>query len=355
MIVKGEVMELIDRYLQAVKFWLPKTQKQDIIAELSEDIRSQVEEKEAELGRKLNDAEVEAILIQRGSPIVVANRYLPQRHLIGPLLFPVYSLVLKMAWLFYLVPWLFVWICIASFAPSYRAQNPGTLITGALHTFWLMAVYTFASVTVAFALVERYHLKSGFLEKWDPRKLPPIYDFKRIKRSSSIAEIVALVVVCTWWIGVMSSPAIVNNAELHITLAPVWQYFFWGFLLLAAANLVLSGVNLFRPYRNRHQHFHFSDSSHQCRFAGCSSRSVRSPAACVSKPEIQFEYDTVLHCRVRLHKQGEALWPGGGGGVRRLQSFSLFYLLQGVLWKNALRILPRLSCDSFVRQRFWTQ
>jgi len=179
-----------------------------------------VEEKEAELGRKLNDAEVEAILIQRGSPIVVANRYLPQRHLIGPLLFPVYSLVLKMAWLFYLVPWLFVWICIASFAPSYRAQNPGTLITGALQTIWLMAVYTFASVTVAFALVERYHLKSGFLEKWNPRKLPPVRDPNRIKRSSSIAEIAAYLVVCTWWIGALSSPVIVNTAEMRITLAP---------------------------------------------------------------------------------------------------------------------------------------
>src|SRR5260370_32357604 len=82
-------MELLDRYLQAVKFWLPKAQKQDIIAELSEDIRSQIEEKENELGRKLNEAEVEAILIQRGSPIVVANRYLPHRHCIGPFLFPV--------------------------------------------------------------------------------------------------------------------------------------------------------------------------------------------------------------------------------------------------------------------------
>jgi len=50
MILKGEVMELIDRYLQAVKFWLPKAQKQDIIAELSEDIRSQVERKRRSLG-----------------------------------------------------------------------------------------------------------------------------------------------------------------------------------------------------------------------------------------------------------------------------------------------------------------
>jgi hypothetical protein len=33
-------MQLLERYLQAVKFWLPKEQKEDIIAELSEDIRS---------------------------------------------------------------------------------------------------------------------------------------------------------------------------------------------------------------------------------------------------------------------------------------------------------------------------
>lgn len=54
-------MELIDRYLQAVKFWLPKQQKQDIIAELSEDIYAQVEEQESGLGRKLNEAEVGAM------------------------------------------------------------------------------------------------------------------------------------------------------------------------------------------------------------------------------------------------------------------------------------------------------
>ena len=58
-------MELLERYLQAVKFWLPKEQKQDIIAELSEDLHSQIEEKEAELGRKLTAIEVEFLLKQR--------------------------------------------------------------------------------------------------------------------------------------------------------------------------------------------------------------------------------------------------------------------------------------------------
>src|SRR5450432_2936962 len=98
-------MELLDRYLQAVRFWLPRAQQQDIIAELSEDLRSQIEEKETELGRSLSEAEVEDILKKRGRPALVANRYLPQRSLIGPLLFPIYCFVMKVVGLCYLVPW----------------------------------------------------------------------------------------------------------------------------------------------------------------------------------------------------------------------------------------------------------
>jgi 3-deoxy-D-manno-octulosonate 8-phosphate phosphatase KdsC-like HAD superfamily phosphatase len=66
-------MALVDRYLQAVKFWLPRKQKDDIIAELSEDLRSQIEDQEAELGRKLTDTEVEPILKRCGSPMAVAD------------------------------------------------------------------------------------------------------------------------------------------------------------------------------------------------------------------------------------------------------------------------------------------
>jgi hypothetical protein len=58
----SKVMELLDRYLQAVRFWLPKAQQQDIIAELSSDLRSQIDDRETELGRPLDDAELEVIL-----------------------------------------------------------------------------------------------------------------------------------------------------------------------------------------------------------------------------------------------------------------------------------------------------
>lgn len=244
-------MELIERYLQAVGFWLPKAQKQDILAELSEDIRSQVEDKESQLGRKLTDADVEEILKQRGSPIMVANRYLPQQHLIGPVLYPIYKFVLKMAALFYAVPWLVVWLCITLLIPSYRAQTAGDFITGTLHGLWVALFYTFASVTFAFAVLEKYALKSGFLEKWDPRRLPPLRDPNRIKRSNSLAEIVTLVVACIWWIGFMSSPVMVNRPNVHIVLAPAWRYYFWWIVVLFAVTIATSCANLFRPYWTR--------------------------------------------------------------------------------------------------------
>src|ERR1051325_8904459 len=114
-------MELIERYLQAVKFWLPRQQKHDIIAELSEDIHSQVEEKESELGRTLSNLEVEMILKQRGRPVLVANRYQPQQYLIGPVLFPIYTFVLKMIAVGYLVPWVLILMAIIKFRQTYRA------------------------------------------------------------------------------------------------------------------------------------------------------------------------------------------------------------------------------------------
>src|SRR2546427_8606283 len=99
---KKNPTELVERYLQAVRFWLPKAQQEDILAELSEDLRSQIEEKETELGRPLDEAEMAAILKRCGSPIVVASRFQSQQYLIGPALFPVYKFVLKMVLLWIL-------------------------------------------------------------------------------------------------------------------------------------------------------------------------------------------------------------------------------------------------------------
>jgi hypothetical protein len=246
------VMQLLERYLQAVKFWLPKDQKEDIIAELSEDIRSQIEEKEAELGRKLNEVELEAILKQRGRPILVANRYLPQEQLIGPVLFPIYRLVLKIVMLCYLVPWTVTWIALLIFNSGYAAKFAGhswVEILGSLWAqLWGTAFLAAGTVTLVFAILERVQRKSHFLEEWNPRKLPPVNNPNLISRFNSIVELAANMIFCMWWTAHMSSNVVWNQLNLRISLAPAWRYFFWGFLLLAFVNIGLAAVNLARPY-----------------------------------------------------------------------------------------------------------
>ena len=95
-------MQIVDRYLKSVKSCLPAAQADDIVKELSENISSQIEDKESELARPLTESEVEALLKQHGHPLLVASRYRhDQRNvsfgaqLIGPMLFPFYIRVLK--------------------------------------------------------------------------------------------------------------------------------------------------------------------------------------------------------------------------------------------------------------------
>ena len=89
-------MELIDRYLQSVKWMLPRKQQDDVIRELSDEILSQVEEKESALGRPLTEDEQVALLKQLGHPMLLASRYSKQRYLIDPTIFAIYWMVLRL-------------------------------------------------------------------------------------------------------------------------------------------------------------------------------------------------------------------------------------------------------------------
>jgi hypothetical protein len=234
-------MELLDRYLHAIEFWLPKRQRQDIIAELSEDLRSQIEEKETELGRKLEDAEVEVILKRCGSPLAVASRYRPQQYLIGPTLFPIYRFVLGVLVLGCVVPRFLIWLGFLIADPAHSSylhmENLGA-------TILYFAFFT----TLAFAIMERSGVKLQGLDTWSPRKLPPTRDPNRISRFSSLFEIAAAMVVNVWFVSIFWPGPAVDFYGVRISIAPVWRVFFWSFLFLAAANVALAGVNLFRPY-----------------------------------------------------------------------------------------------------------
>lgn len=234
-------MELLDRYLHAIEFWLPKKQRQDIIAELSEDLRSQIEEKETELGRKLNDAEVETILRRCGSPLEVATRYLPKKYLIGPTLFPVYRFVLAILIAGCVVPRFLIWLGFLIADPAHRSYLH-------MENLWSTVVFFAFFTTLAFAIIENSGAKRQVLEYWNPRKLPPVRDPNRIQRSGPLLEIAFSVIFNIWFVSMFWPLQTIEFYGVQLSLSPVWRVLFWSFLALAVANIALAAVNVFRPY-----------------------------------------------------------------------------------------------------------
>ena len=240
-------MELVDRYLHAVKFWLPRKQKDDIIAELSEDLRSQIEEKESEIGHKLTDAEVEPILKRCGNPMAVAGRYVPQQWLIGPTLFPIYRVIIQSLFLYFLLPWMLVWMGIAIFSPDFRADHPGAALFASLKPWWLACTYSLFFNTLAFALLDRSQMRSHVVNDWNPRTLPAVRDPNRISRGATIFELTVVVSTLAVWVQLDPFHRAFHFFGLTLTLSHQWPYFIWAFTALSGAGIAISCLNLSQP------------------------------------------------------------------------------------------------------------
>jgi len=242
-------MDLIERYLSAVKPLLPKAQQDDILAELSEDLRSQIEDREAGLGRELDEDEVAAILKKRGLPIKVASAYLPQQYLIGPMWFPLYRFVLKLVMLWVQPP---VMLFIVVPTLYFSSPDPRSALLGLVSGLPGIAITTFGIITFIFVCVERFQfgaLKKS-LDDWDPRKLPLMPVTAQIQprlRSLAISELISGSVFAVGWVYFVWFHPSVNLDALQFALAPVWRNDFWPILFLFGSGILTGCIGLFRP------------------------------------------------------------------------------------------------------------
>jgi len=240
--------ELIDRYLQAVRFWLPGTHRQDdLIAELGEDLRSQFEDKETELGRPLDKAEMSAILKRCGSPMMVAGRIGPQRHLIGPALFPIYEFVLKMVLLWILVP-VFVFI-VGPVNLAYSGGEWAAALANTLADLWFGLLMAAGIVTLIFAIIERTSAHLGTEITWDPLKLPPVRkDERKPSRLKAVCELGFGWFGLIWLLLLPKYPVLIlGPAAAFLKVGPMLHAFYLPIVLLSVVGLLRSAVTLARP------------------------------------------------------------------------------------------------------------
>jgi hypothetical protein len=241
-------MELIQRYLQAVKFLLPRSQQDDIVKELSEDIRSQMEDKQAELARPLNEIDKAAILKQYGHPLIVASRYRqpPFQHLIGPVLFPFYWFVLKM------LLWIALGVCVLNSIALLTSGEPLRQLLNGVLAFAHTALPAFGWITLLFAVLDFLEAKFRLLDRlnrrWDPRSLPSLGKRTQVRRSESIFGLVAGAVYIIWLLAVPYYPFLIfGPAASFLRLTPVWHQFYIPVVVLALGGLAQSAINLARP------------------------------------------------------------------------------------------------------------
>jgi hypothetical protein len=248
-------MELLPRYLTAVRAQLPSGQADDIIAELSDSIQSRMEEKEEEAGHALTVDEEADVLREYGPPLLAASRYWKQQYLIGPGLLPYYWRTLKIA----LIVMLALNVAIDGVVAIAKADAI-TALVNFWGTIWGTIFVVSGIITIVFALLERYRPDAANV-KWNPRSLPAVRE-ERVPRIGSAIELAVNAAVAIWLVGSQSFRSFlvgpsVGSGISYLSGLPFnvpWLHRLAEVVLVTAAiQAVLAAATLVRPdwYRLR--------------------------------------------------------------------------------------------------------
>ena len=240
-------MDLIDRYLIAVRRQLPRDSQDDIVRELGDSLRSEAEDRERELGHPLSVEEQSALLKKRGHPWLMASRFLPQQQLIGPALFPYYRQALKLVVFWVVLPI----VLVGGAMNAIYSADPSGVWVRVLGSAWNGAIYAVGIVTIVFAILDHEKLRITALDSWKPENLPEPQPGRPIPRSETVMGLVFTLSFLIWWIDLVRVPDFWFYAgeSLHLEAAPIWRTLYYPILasLIASAGVYL--IDLIRPWR----------------------------------------------------------------------------------------------------------
>jgi hypothetical protein len=241
-------MDVLNRYLQAVRFFLPRAHRDDILRELRENLISQMEEREEELGRPLTEDEQADIVRKHGHPMLVASRYRAHAYLIGPAFYSIYLFTLKLG-------------LVAALLVVGIEAAIGTMIDGdpighgvrAMLTFPGRGLMVFAWTTMVFAALDwagaRFYVAP---QNWNPKHLPKVMPGGRgISRSRAACELLLLSAAFVWLLIVPQRPELAfGPAASFLAPSPVWGTVYLPIVVLTIASAVLALANVVAPHRD---------------------------------------------------------------------------------------------------------
>lgn len=224
-------MELLNRYVNAVGARLPEAQRDDIVAELREELLCVIEERSAALRRPLTDAEMVALLKARGHPLIVAASYVSGQHLISPALLPFYrfgaQVLIGVAVLVH-----FTYVVLALLF----GQPPGRVLGTAANSLWIVSMHLLGNVTFGALVLDRIGAGRWLAKAWSPRLLPARR--KRPGLPLLVLDVVAVTALAGWVSGIVPVWIwIASPFAAHLQVTSIWRVAGAVLLLIVVAQL----------------------------------------------------------------------------------------------------------------------
>jgi len=239
-------MDLVDRYLENVRTYLPTGREDDLVAELRENIRAQVEDREEQLGRPLTEEERVGVLRAHGHPLLVAGRYRSDgrrlvlgREVIGPALFPFFRISLIAAGA--ITGLVLAFIALATM-----------LVGGRPFPFFRTAVFYLALqaglATIVFALLDAWFRRTA--QTWNPRRLPA--NRRRTTSTTALRAGAAFQLLFTglflWvWMAIPDPLRYLGPTLADLRPGPAWRLLYLGILVSTVLSLVTPVLTFVQP------------------------------------------------------------------------------------------------------------
>jgi hypothetical protein len=191
-------MNLIDTYVTEVGRRLPRKNRADIEAEIRSILQDMLDERSQKTGKTVDDEMTLEVLKAYGAPEKIAATYLGERYLIGPRLYPIFMLVLRIV---LMVTGILaaIGLGIAVYQTTLTPLNAFDTVIKAIVNFGTSVMIALGNIVLIFAILEWALFRAGGKmdikglpkeKEWDPRSLTKVSTPNQVKMGETIVEIV---------------------------------------------------------------------------------------------------------------------------------------------------------------------
>jgi len=191
-------MNLIDTYISEVGRRLPRKNRADIEAEIRSILQDMLDERSQKTSKPLDEEMTLEVLKAYGAPEKVAATYLGERYLIGPRLYPIFMLVMRIV---LMVTGILaaIGLGIMVYQTTLTPLNAFETIVKAIANFGVSIMTVLGNIVLIFAILEWALFRAGGKveikglpkeKEWDPHSLTKVSPPNQIKMGETIMEIV---------------------------------------------------------------------------------------------------------------------------------------------------------------------